>query len=107
MAPLQRDSDKPETDAHYRRMYNDHYRAILAYCRRRVSSADAQDAAAEVFTIAWRRLDEVPGDDKVLPGTSGETPLQPSPWLLTTYIPGTCTRVTTCIDLLPITPAGH
>jgi RNA polymerase sigma-70 factor (ECF subfamily) len=52
-------------------MYDEHYRAILAYCRRRVSSADAQDAAAEVFTIAWRRIDEVPGNGKELPWLYG------------------------------------
>ncbi len=71
MAPLSRDSTKRGADAHYRRMYDEHYRAILAYCRRRVSSADAQDAAAEVFTTAWRRIDEVPRDDKELPWLYG------------------------------------
>jgi RNA polymerase sigma-70 factor, ECF subfamily len=34
---------------------------IVAYCGWRAASAsDAQDAAAEVFLIAWRRLDELP-----------------------------------------------
>ncbi len=70
MAPRSRESDKT-SDAHYRRMYDDHFRAILAYCWRRVSSADAQDAAAEVFTTAWRRIDEVPRDDKELPWLYG------------------------------------
>lgn len=41
----------------YRALYEAHYRAVLAYCRRRANSADAQDAVAEVFTIAWRRFD--------------------------------------------------
>jgi DNA-directed RNA polymerase specialized sigma24 family protein len=37
---------------------------IAAYCSWRAGSApDAQDAAAEVFLTAWRRLDEVPGGD--------------------------------------------
>src|SRR5215218_9278899 len=37
---------------------------ILAYCGWRAGSAsDAQDAAAEVFLTAWRRLDEVPDGD--------------------------------------------
>ena len=52
-----------DADARYRRIYDSHYRAILAYCLRRVGSADAQDAAAEVFTIAWRRLGDVPLDE--------------------------------------------
>jgi RNA polymerase sigma factor (sigma-70 family) len=37
---------------------------ILAYCGWRAGSAsDAQDAAAEVFLTAWRRLDELPAGD--------------------------------------------
>lgn len=37
---------------------------IVAYCRWRAASAsDAQDAAAEVFLTAWRRLDELPEGD--------------------------------------------
>jgi RNA polymerase sigma factor (sigma-70 family) len=37
---------------------------IVAYCGWRAGSAsDAQDAAADVFLAAWRRLDEVPEGD--------------------------------------------
>jgi RNA polymerase sigma-70 factor (ECF subfamily) len=37
---------------------------IVAYCRwRAASTSDAQDAVAEVFLAAWRRLDEVPEGD--------------------------------------------
>lgn len=37
---------------------------IVAYCGwRAVSAADAQDAVAEVFLTAWRRLDELPQGD--------------------------------------------
>jgi RNA polymerase sigma factor (sigma-70 family) len=37
---------------------------ILAYCGWRADSAsDAQDAMAEVFLTAWRRLDELPEGD--------------------------------------------
>ncbi len=40
---------------------------ILAYALRRVPSAeDAADVLAETFTIAWRRLDQVPGGDEAL-----------------------------------------
>jgi RNA polymerase sigma factor (sigma-70 family) len=42
-------------------------RDIVAYCRWRAGSAsDAQDAAAEVFVTAWRRLDSVPDGDAAL-----------------------------------------
>jgi RNA polymerase sigma factor (sigma-70 family) len=37
---------------------------IVAYCSwRSASPSDAQDAAAEVFLTAWRRLDDVPDGD--------------------------------------------
>jgi RNA polymerase sigma factor (sigma-70 family) len=37
---------------------------VVAYCGWRASSAsDAQDAVAEVFLTAWRRLDDVPRGD--------------------------------------------
>jgi RNA polymerase sigma factor (sigma-70 family) len=37
---------------------------IVSYCGWRAASAsDAQDAVAEVFLAAWRRLDELPEDD--------------------------------------------
>ena len=37
---------------------------VVAYCGWRAASAsNAQDAAAEVFLIAWRRLDELPEGD--------------------------------------------
>ena len=36
---------------------------IVAYCGWRAGSADAQDAAAEVFLTAWRRLDALPEGD--------------------------------------------
>jgi hypothetical protein len=37
---------------------------VIAYCRWRArSQSDAQDAVAEVFLTAWRRLDDVPAGD--------------------------------------------
>ncbi len=37
-----------------------HYEAVLAYARRRTASEQAQDVVAETFTVAWRRLADVP-----------------------------------------------
>lgn len=62
-APVEGAPHGVAADARYRRIYESHYRAVLAYCLRRADSADAQDAAAEVFTIAWRRLADVPPDE--------------------------------------------
>lgn len=62
---------KLQTDAGYRALYDAHYRDVLAYCRRRTNAADAQDAAAEVFTIAWRRRNEMPGGEEARPWLFG------------------------------------
>ncbi|MBT8217544.1 MAG: sigma-70 family RNA polymerase sigma factor [Acidimicrobiia bacterium] len=53
------------------RLYERHAGAIRAYCHRRTASADADDAAAEVFTVAWRRRDEIPGGGRELPWLYG------------------------------------
>jgi RNA polymerase sigma-70 factor (ECF subfamily) len=42
-------------------LFREHLAGIASYCRCRSRSlADAEDAVAEVFLVAWRRLDEVP-----------------------------------------------
>jgi RNA polymerase sigma factor (sigma-70 family) len=40
-------------------MYEAYYADVLAYCTRRVSRADAEDVANEVFTVLWRKLDGI------------------------------------------------
>ena len=43
-------------------LYQANYRLILAYAVRRVAPGeDAADVVADVFTTAWRRIDQVPG----------------------------------------------
>jgi RNA polymerase sigma-70 factor (ECF subfamily) len=42
-------------------LFGQHSRAVLAYARRRLDSAeDAEDVVVEVFATAWRRRDAVP-----------------------------------------------
>src|SRR5262245_23421474 len=57
------------SEARFRNAFS-HLGAITAYARRR-GSLDADALAAEVMTIAWRRLADVPRDD-------------PRPWLYAT-----------------------
>jgi RNA polymerase sigma-70 factor (ECF subfamily) len=60
---------QPSALTRFDRLFAEHQRAVLAYAIRRTPTlADAEDAAAETFAIAWRKIDAVPGGD-------------PLPWL--------------------------
>ena len=49
-------------------LYRAHAGVVRAYALRRTAGGAADDVVAEVFLVAWRRLDEIPDD--------------PVPWLL-------------------------
>lgn len=44
-------------------IHDAHHAAVVRYFARRVGRESAADLAAEVFLVAWRRLDVVPRDD--------------------------------------------
>ena len=55
--------------ARFDALFSAHQRHVLAYAMRRTQApADAEDVAADTFTIAWRKLDSIP-------------PGEPLPWL--------------------------
>lgn len=56
----------PATDARFAELYSNHSRRIFAYCRRRASTERAEDAVADVFLTAWRRIDDVPEGQEAL-----------------------------------------
>lgn len=49
----------PDTDARLRALFENHYDEVLAYCVRRLGRTHADEVAAEVFAIAWKRFDEI------------------------------------------------
>lgn len=54
--------------ARFEAAFEQHHRAVTAYALRRTSSeADAEDAVAETFAVAWRRVDRLPEPDAALP----------------------------------------
>lgn len=57
---------KPTDDAaRFRRVFDQNYRALLAYALRRTPGrADAEDVVSETFTVAWQRLSKLPGDER-------------------------------------------
>lgn len=64
-------AQKPSENAAFRRIYDEHHAAVLSYCLRRAPLEDAKDAAAEVFMVVWRRLDDIPDGDGSLPWLYG------------------------------------
>jgi RNA polymerase sigma-70 factor (ECF subfamily) len=56
----------------FEHLFEAHHRALLAYAARRCPSVtDAEDVVADVFLVAWRRLDDVPAGDTALPWLYG------------------------------------
>lgn len=51
-------------EARFDALYSDHARAVLAYARRRCDPATADDVLADVFLVAWRRLDDIPSEPR-------------------------------------------
>jgi RNA polymerase sigma-70 factor (ECF subfamily) len=55
----------------FRNIYEQHYSRIRSYCLRRMNQADAGDAVADVFAVAWRRIEDVPTGEATLPWLYG------------------------------------
>jgi RNA polymerase sigma-70 factor (ECF subfamily) len=50
----------------FRGVFARHYGTIHAYCTRRLGRDAAADAAADVFTVAWRRVRRIPSEPETL-----------------------------------------
>jgi RNA polymerase sigma factor (sigma-70 family) len=56
-----------EAEVRFRALYDRCYSKVLGFALRRADNReDAFDVAAETFVVAWRRLDDVPEDDRAL-----------------------------------------
>lgn len=54
----------PSTDERFGRLFQAHHKELHAYCLRRLPVDDANEAASEIFVVAWRRADRVPEGDE-------------------------------------------
>jgi RNA polymerase sigma-70 factor (ECF subfamily) len=67
-----RDRPAPTDDeARFVEIYRRYGKPIQAYCARRTNRAQVGDAVAETFLVAWRRIDQLPEGDAVLPWLYG------------------------------------
>jgi RNA polymerase sigma factor (sigma-70 family) len=48
-------------------LYESHYTNVYRYCRRRTTADEVDDAVAETFLTAWRKIDELPEGEGTLP----------------------------------------
>lgn len=60
-----------DSEERFHLLFARHHHEIQAYCARRLPLQDANEAAADVFAVAWRRIDEVPDGDESLPWLYG------------------------------------
>lgn len=58
-------------EARFGEIYRDCFRSVHVYCRRRTSADRANDAAAETFLAAWRKIDQAPLGSDALPWLYG------------------------------------
>lgn len=58
--------DPAANEAKFHKAFDDHFDAITRYCFRRLPANQANDAAANVFTIVWKKIDQMPNDDHAL-----------------------------------------
>ena len=61
-SPLQ----SPASDTRFRSLFDKHEAAMREYCSRRLGVHEANDAVAEVFLVAWRKIDTLPEPDEQL-----------------------------------------
>ena len=62
---------EPCSDSRFRRLYDQHELAIREYCSRRLGVQEANDAAAEVFLVVWRKIENLPSPPEQLPWLYG------------------------------------
>jgi RNA polymerase sigma-70 factor (ECF subfamily) len=56
----------PSDEATFRSLYSLTFDAVARYCLRRLPADVAHDAVADVYLVAWRRIDDVPAGDEAL-----------------------------------------
>lgn len=64
-------SANPARDGRFREILDENRRVIQLYCARRLPPADANEASADVFVVAWQKRDKIPDGDQARPWLYG------------------------------------
>jgi RNA polymerase sigma-70 factor (ECF subfamily) len=63
--------EPPTDETRFREAFDLYFDAITRYCFRRLHPDKADDAASNVFVVAWRKIDQMPDGDQTLPWLYG------------------------------------
>jgi RNA polymerase sigma-70 factor (ECF subfamily) len=61
----------PTSEARFRAAFDAYFEHMNRYCLRRIPSAEVNDTVADVFTVAWRKVDQMPEGAEALPWLYG------------------------------------
>lgn len=64
-------AQSPSSHAVFRKVFDENHDAVHMYCLRRLNVDDANEATADVFLVAWRKVDQVPSGSEALPWLYG------------------------------------
>jgi len=56
-----------KSEARFRTTFDAYYDAVARYCLRRMAVQEVNDVVADVFAIAWRKIDALPTGEDALP----------------------------------------
>ncbi|MGI9641608.1 MAG: RNA polymerase sigma factor [Acidimicrobiia bacterium] len=60
-----------DRESRFDRIFSLHEERVRRFCLRRLPVSDVNDAVADVFVVAWRRIDEAPEPEGALPWLYG------------------------------------
>lgn len=61
----------PAGDDRFAELYEKYHQEVRAYCGRRTEADRVDDAVADTFLTAWRRIEDVPSGEETLPWLYG------------------------------------
>ena len=54
-------------EARLRSAFDQHFGALTRYCLRRLPRQEVEDAVSRIFSVAWRKIEQLPDSEEALP----------------------------------------